>query len=639
MPEEGYGKVGVGQRIGLVSSVLGPEGKRAVGEGDQLSLQPGGEGGAAEGEVLRGKPPAGGVQSPVLIPILLGELHVAGIGGVENRALCLRQNHHHGGVTGLRVVAPLLIENVPVRRMHAQEPAARFIPVFDIEVPAVGPLRHLVQPGPVLGQLKGEAPDLAGVGGVDFRPNHGQKVHRDDLLAVLRVWQGGVQGELGDGGEVPRRQQVLVLGADGGNLGVGEGDGVGLARLPDSAVQVVEAHAALAVHLLPRRNVDGPVRGGGVACRDGEGEGGGVGVKGDALLQCIQRLPGGEGVPGRGFPALRLLAGHQAAQGQHQGQGAAQQGHAPALFQEQVAQPVLQLSLSAAEAGGKGGTGGIRGGLEQHLAVLTPPAAVQAADDRLVTAQLQVAARLPGHPPHQGIEPVDRVGQQHDRLVGHIPALQVEQLVAEGQIQLAVRQAPVWEENHRPGQPQHHGGADGGGAHQSHGAADVQRLPEGGAPVRLFRGGGQGGAKQPPPGQQVGHAVERQEDCRARQPENGEQLGGADGHRLRLRGGLNLLGQGFRRGLTGLAGGILLGWDHVLHRGGALYRRGDGISGHLHRDGGGEPAQLYRQDQPQGQQEKEHVEGTGGVTVADAPGQEQQGQQHSGAGRRQCEHA
>ena len=180
--------------------------------------------------------------------------------------------------------------------------------------------------------------------------------------------------------------------------------------------------------------------------RDGEGDA--VALHRDAVLQGVQGLLGGE---------LCLLAGHQGGDQQGAGQGKAHQGGAVALFPEQVAQTGFQLPLAAAEPGGQGHPPP-GGGAQEHRAVPAAEGLVPPPHHRVVAAQLQAAARLPAHPPHQGVEPVDGAGQEQQGLIGHVVPFQVGELVAEHHLQLLRRQRPLRQQKHRPRQPQHHGG-------------------------------------------------------------------------------------------------------------------------------------------------------------------------------------
>ena len=75
-----------------------------------------------------------------------------------------------------------------------------------------------------------------------------------------------------------------------------------------------------------------------------------------------------------------------------------------------------------------------------------------------VAAQLQGAPRLPGHPPHQGIKPVDCAGHKQQGLVGQIMPPQVGQLVEEHHLPLVRREGPARQQKHRPPKSHHQRG-------------------------------------------------------------------------------------------------------------------------------------------------------------------------------------
>ena len=493
--------------------------------------------------------------------------------------------HHEGLCPPLRLHKKVYDKPMPLPRGR------------EVEVCAVFALLHPVIPRPAQRQLEREAVLTVRVKGV--------RVHqRQQVNVPLRAGQGYAHGQLGKVGVLPR----------------GDGNLIRLPRLPSLGRVGVPAHAAHTHGLLTARDLDAPVLRR-AALREDEGQR--AAAVGEALLQRVQGLFAGEGLP------APRLAGHQAPRDQGQHQHHAHQQDAVLLMLEEVGQPPFELPLPASEAGGKGGSGAAGRSLQQDLAVAAAERPVLIPHHVVVAAVLQVPPGLPGHEPHQGVEPVHGVAQQHQALVGHVPPFQVGQLVAQHHLQLPAGHGPPRQQDDGAQQPQHHGRADPSGAEQAHRAADpaaaAQRLQKGQLPLLRRTGGPQQG----PPGRGVGQQLPQQEDPPDRQPHRRSHPG--HGHRA-VDGGGRL--HTHRRGLPREDGGPT---DRPHRICGARRRGGQAerVSGGLHRYLGPGQRELHRDQQAQGQQEPQEVAGAGGVAAAQTGREQQQGQQHRRAGQGQ----
>ena len=468
-------------------------------------------------------------------------------------------------------------------------------------------LRHGIVPRPVLGKLKRKAVGVVHVeaGGP---PDNTQEIDTALPYAVpcFRVGQIGFQGQLGD--------VRPLFGRDV--------QGIALPRLPWLAFEIMQAQAAQLFRLRPARDMDVPLLRLGVTLWNGKAHR--SVFKGDAVLQCLH-----------GFKRVqrrRALAGHQRARRQGERQDDAHRCRAVFLFLEQVGQPPLEQFLATAEIGGQGRSPAPGGGMEQYLAIAAAEAGVFGAYHLVVAAQLQIAGRLPHHPPHQGIEPVHGVGQQQQGLIRHVPPAQMHQLVPQYHVQLLRLHLPAGQQDHRPHQAQHHGGGQPGRPAQSRPARYAQLRPQGLQQGLRRSAGLQRPAEQAAAGNRIGDGLPEQEPRRARHPDPGAEHCQGD-----LPDRAPLLRDGLRsRRVTGAP--ARPGSRHM-----GVRRHGGGgqahwIHGRLHRHGGLGQRELERQKQPQGQQQPEEVAGFGRVAVMDTAREQQQGQQYGRTGQGQDGH-
>ena len=118
--------------------------------------------------------------------------------------------------------------------------------------------------------------------------------------------------------------------------------------------------------------------------------------------------------------------------GDHQG-GGADQGHSlfPLPARGDGQQPLLHGRPAAFEVGGQGGPGldALLHRVQHGRPVGRPEGGVLSRHRFLVAGALQIPVGGPGHPVHQGVEPVEGPGEQQEQLVPQIPAAGVDQLV------------------------------------------------------------------------------------------------------------------------------------------------------------------------------------------------------------------